>query len=195
MFGNAVHLYAGNRNPGRVWQYGNSTTLAIGTRAACGNRKTRPRVATQHTYTLAIGTRAACGNRKTRPRVATQHTYTLAIGTRAACGNRKQGRVWQYTLGSPGPVLQRTRRGVRRNRVALTHANYGQRRVWQYTLAISAACGNTRWQSEKGGRVWQSTLANKKGAACGNHAATSAARGWPYARIRNHKVYPPSTLA
>ena len=122
MFGNAVHLYAGNRNPGRVWQYGNSTTLAIGTRAACGNRKTRPRV-------------------------ATQHTYTLAIGTRAACGNRKQGRVWQYTLGSPGPVLQRTRRGVRRNRVALTHANYGQRRVWQYTLAISAACGNTRWQS------------------------------------------------
>ena len=114
-----------------MWQYGNSTTLAIGTRAACGNRKTRPRV-------------------------ATQHTYTLAIGTRAACGNRKQGRVWQYTLGSPGPVLQRTRRGVRRNRVALTHANYGQRRVWQYTLAISAACGNTRWQSEKGGRVWQS---------------------------------------
>ena len=106
MFGNAVHLYAGNRNPGRVWQSGNTTTLAI--------------------------------------------------GTRAACGNRKQGRVWQYTLGSPGPVLQRTRRGVRRNRVALTHANYGQRRVWQYTLAISAACGNTRWQSEKGGRVWQS---------------------------------------
>ena len=79
--------------------------------------------------------------------MATQHTYTLAIGTRAACGNRKQGRVWQYTLGSPGPVLQRTWCGVRRNRVALTHANYGQRRVWQYTLAISAACGNTRWQS------------------------------------------------
>ena len=94
--------------------------------------------------------------------MAIQNTTTLAIGTRAACGNRKQGRVWQYTLGSPGPVLQRTRRGVRRNRVALTHANYGQRRVWQYTLAISAACGNTRWQSEKG-RVWQCTLAHRKG--------------------------------
>ena len=85
------------------------------------------------------------------PRVAIGNSTTLAIGTRAACGNRKQGRVWQYTLGSPGPVLQRTWCGVRRNRVVLTHANYGQRRVWQYTLAISAACGNARWQSEKGG--------------------------------------------
>ena len=67
-------------------------------------------------------------------------------------------RVWQYstpprwqsvprvagsTLRSPGPVLQCTRCGLRRNRVAQTHANYSQRHVWQSTLAISAACGKT----------------------------------------------------
>ena len=122
---------------------------------------------------------------------------------------RKQGRVWQYST-PPRWQSETGPRVAKHARVswscAATHAARGktqprgantcqlwpaprvaihagnQCRVWQYTLAISAACGNARWQSEKG-------------AACGNHAATSAARGWPYARIRNHKVYPPSTLA
>ena len=144
----------------------------------------------------------------TGPRVAIQYTTTLAIRHRAACGNtvhhhagnQKQGRVWQYTLESPGPVLRRTRCGVRRNRVALTHANYSQRRVWQArwqsvprvadTLAISAACGNARWQS-----VPRVAMHAGKQCRVWHHAATSAARGWPYARIRKHKIYPPSTLA
>ena len=110
----------------------------------------------------------------TGPRVAIQYTTTLAIMNRAACGNivhhhagnQEQGRVWQYTLESPGPVLRRTRCGVRRNRVALTHANYSQRRVWQARwqsvprVAMHAGNQCRVWQCmlaiRKGGRVWQS---------------------------------------
>ena len=71
-------------------------------------------------------------------------------------------RVAGSTLRSPGPVLRHTRYGLRRNRVALTHANYSQRRVWQSTLANSAACGKPRWQvlrvathAGNQSRVWQ----------------------------------------
>ena len=115
-------------------------------------------------------------------------------------------RVWQYstpqrwqsvprvagsTQGSSGPVLRRTRCGLRRNCVALTHANYKQRRVWQSTVAISATCGKPRWQQC---RVWQPTLAIS--AACGKHAGNSAACD---KHAGNSAVcgnrYPPLTLA
>ena len=103
---------------------------------------------------VAVRNRAACGN--------TVHHHA---------GNQRQGRVWQYSTpprwqSDTGPrVAVRNRAAcgnhagvswssaaahavrVRRNRVALTHANYSQQPRVAGTLAISAACGSARWQS------------------------------------------------
>ena len=119
MFGNAVHLYAGNRNPGRVWQYGNSTTLAIGTRAACGNMETGPRVAIHARVSWSCAaTHVVRG--KTQPRGA--NTCQLWPAPRVAIHAGNQCRVWQYTLAirKGGRVWQSTLANKKGPRVAIT---------------------------------------------------------------------------
>ena len=182
--GNTVHHNAGNQ-----------------TQAACGNQL---RLRSAMTLSIMKENRwtspGATHNPLREAAAITGDSSTGRVWQRSTppCWQSDTSRVWQYstpprwqsvprvagsTQGSPGPVLRRMRCGLRRNCVALTHANYSQRCVWQSTLAISAACGSPRWQTNTG-RVWQPTLAIS--AACGKHAGNSAACG---------NRYPPLTLA